>query len=161
MNREALESALAEYDKICDSALVEYDKIRNSAWSEYNKICDSALVEREKIRDSAWLDIRNKVDDSLASWIIDNCLGYRDEALRVLSLPPATLSELDEFAKANDWCLTWQEFRKEAFMDFIKEAIAAYCEIEPEDVKGSPTEGYTIDGMDWFDWHEAVLGDES
>ena len=138
MDEKALKDALAEYDKIrnsawfehdkiCNSALVEYNKICNSAWSEYNKICnsarseyekirDSAWSEYEKIRDSAWLDIKNKVDDPLVSWIIDNCPKYQGEALRVLSLLPATLSELDEFAKANDWCLTWQEFRKEALV---------------------------------------------
>jgi len=42
--------------------------------------------------------------------------------------------------------------------DTIRELIAEYCEIAPEDVKGSVVRGYTIDDMPWDEWDDAVNG---
>jgi hypothetical protein len=118
-------AAWAEYDKICDAALSEYDKISDAAWaecvkirdaalSEYDKICKAARAEYIKICKAAWQNISTSVNDPLVSWIIKECAGYKTEALEVLRVLPASLSELDEYASHAGWCGDWTEFRTKA-----------------------------------------------
>ena len=61
----------------------------------------------------AWYKIA-EVDDPLISWIVANCRDYKDEAIKVLKILPATSEQLQELAKQHNFCTSWDNLVKHA-----------------------------------------------
>ena len=125
MDKQALNAALTEYEKVERSARAEYRKVRDSARAEYEKVVvsartkyekirDSAWAEYEKVRDSAWSRIAEESGDHLVSWIIQNASDHQEQALLVLRSLPASLPDLDDLAEGNGWCEAWEDLRSRA-----------------------------------------------
>src|SRR3990172_11610966 len=102
MDRDALQSAISEYNKTHRAAWAEYNKTVVAAEAEYNKTVGAARTEYDRIRSTAWAEydrirsaawdrISAGLDSPLVTWIIQNCSSHRVEAIKVLRSLPCSL----------------------------------------------------------------------
>lgn len=118
----ALESELGSPEhRAFDEAHAAYEAVRGPAWEIFHAARESAWKVYEQRRGEAWRAVFADATDPLVMWIGQNAESRPDEAMVVLDALPATLADLDEIARREDWCQTWDSFRADAIADGVIE----------------------------------------
>lgn len=111
-----IETLTSAVDAIKDEVNKAYEAYRHDTGlsdEEYYKRRETYV----NLRDGRYARIKELVDklaettnDKLVKFIAEECYDeYDTQALRVLQRLPATLDELDDFAKEQGWCGVWDD----------------------------------------------------
>ncbi len=108
----AIDAAQAEIEKVrSETPECDYD-LR----AEECPRCTALAKPKEALRagvEPAWRELQGS-QDPLVLWIAEHCERYVDEALMVVRLLPAPMTELDALALREGWCETWDALKRKA-----------------------------------------------
>jgi hypothetical protein len=92
----------------------DYDR-RYSKWSEnYYEEQRKYSAKRNKVYREALETLKEKTNDPMIKWMVDNLRGYQTYINSTLEILPATREELETLANTEDWCNEFDDFLSQA-----------------------------------------------
>jgi hypothetical protein len=100
--------------------------------AEHSREREATYVALQVATNEAWNTL-GQSSDPLIRFIAEQCKDYQDYAVKVLSILPASVDEMDALAEEYDWCHIWTRFRDQAIeagvMPGVKPLSEAYTAV--------------------------------